>query len=176
MKKKLPSRTLVLGGANSGKSRWAEQHVAQYGRQKHYIATAQAFDTEMQDKIERHKVQRGLDWITHEAPLDVAAALALIPATDVVLLDCVTLWLSNHLLADHDLASTSSNLIAAITECPAPFIIVSNEVGQGVVPESKLGRTFRAAQGQLNQAIAEICDPVVLVMAGLPMALKGQLA
>jgi len=175
MKKKLPSQVLVLGGASSGKSLWAEMLTDSYGRTKHYIATAQAFDDEMRAKIEQHKVQRGTGWITHEAPQDVGSVLDGIPETDVVLLDCLTLWLSNQLLADADLDAACGRLIEAIHTCPAPVVMVSNEVGQGVVPESKLGRVFRSAQGRLNQRLAQICDPVVLVVAGLPLALKGDL-
>ncbi|WP_147125905.1 bifunctional adenosylcobinamide kinase/adenosylcobinamide-phosphate guanylyltransferase [Shimia ponticola] len=175
MKKKLPNRTLVLGGASSGKSLWAENLTNSYNLPKHYIATAQAFDDEMRAKIDQHKQQRGPNWVTHEAPFDVAAVLSTIPSTDVVLLDCLTLWLSNQLLAETDLEKTCEALISAISACPAPIIMVSNEVGQGVVPESRLGRAFRSAQGRLNQQLATLCDPVVVVMAGLPLALKGEL-
>lgn len=175
VKNSLPHRTLVLGGAASGKSLWAENLVNRFGRAKHYIATAQAFDAEMRAKIAAHQDQRGAGWTTCEAPLDVVAALAGVPRDAVVLLDCVTLWLSNHLLAESDLAAQTDNLHAALSACPAPMVVVSNEVGMGVVPDTSLGRRFRNAQGRLNQDLAQDSDLVVAVMAGLPMALKGQL-
>lgn len=179
MKKKLqpplPNRALVLGGASSGKSRWAEALTESYGLPKHYVATAQAFDDEMRDKIAAHVAQRGPGWTTHEAPLDLPGVLATVPDDAVLLLDCVSLWLSNQLLAGSDLGAQGAKLIAALRACGGPVVIVSNEVGQGVVPESALGRAFRNAQGRLNQDLAAICDPVVLVTAGLPLALKGAL-
>ncbi|MEO0486181.1 MAG: bifunctional adenosylcobinamide kinase/adenosylcobinamide-phosphate guanylyltransferase [Pseudomonadota bacterium] len=170
----LPARTLVLGGASSGKSAFAEGLVTATGRSRHYIATAQAFDDEMRAKIADHQAQRGPDWITHEAPFDLSAALVA-GAGEVVLLDCATLWLSNALLADQDMAAAQGTFLAAVRTCTAPLVIVSNEVGHGVVPDHKLGRVFRGAQGRLNQALAADCDLVVFVTAGLPQVLKGQL-
>ncbi|MEM1373908.1 MAG: bifunctional adenosylcobinamide kinase/adenosylcobinamide-phosphate guanylyltransferase [Pseudomonadota bacterium] len=175
MKKKLPSLTLVLGGAGSGKSRLAEQFVPATGCRRHYIATAQAFDAEMKDKIAAHQRQRGSGWITHEAAHDVAPALQAAEKEDVVLLDCATLWLSNQLLAARDLDVEATRFLQAVKACAAPLVVVSNEVGQGVVPEYKMGRAFRDAQGRLNQALAAEADLAVFVIAGLPQVLKGSL-
>lgn len=175
MKKSLPGLTLVLGGANSGKSAFAEALVTATGRPKHYVATAQAFDAEMTSKIAAHKAARGPDWTTHEAPLEVGPALRAPKAGEIMLLDCATLWLSNQLLAEHDLAEASETLLTGISGCPCPLVVVSNEVGQGVVPEYQLGRRFRSAQGYLNQALAGRSDLCVFVLAGLPLVLKGTL-
>ncbi|SLN45452.1 Bifunctional adenosylcobalamin biosynthesis protein CobP [Pseudoruegeria aquimaris] len=170
-----PRRTLVIGGASSGKSGWAETHVKQMDSRPFYIATAQAFDAEMEEKIRAHKMQRGTGWDTIEAPLAVAEVLSGLPEGRAALLDCATLWLTNHLLAEHDLAAEEAALLEAVDACRADLVIVSNEVGAGIVPENALARRFRAAQGRLNQRLAERCGRVVTVMAGLPLALKGGL-
>ncbi|MEL6959167.1 MAG: bifunctional adenosylcobinamide kinase/adenosylcobinamide-phosphate guanylyltransferase [Pseudomonadota bacterium] len=169
----LPKLTLVIGGACSGKSGYAESLCFQSGRSRVYIATAQAFDDEMREKILLHQAQRGENWRTIEAPLDVVAALDKASEEDVVLLDCATLWLSNALLAERDLDQMSNRLLQALAACPAPVIVVSNEVGQGVVPDTKLGRVFRTAQGRLNQRLAAQADTVIQVIVGLPQVLKG---
>jgi len=168
----LPHLTLVIGGANSGKSGHAEEICTQSGLERVYIATAQAFDEEMRHKISQHQKSRGTHWLTLEAPLDAASALASAGPDQVVLLDCATLWLSNHLLAGSDLEARSDELLDALKACAAPVVVVSNEVGQGVVPESSMGRAFRSAQGRLNQALAAQAAHVVAVMAGLPLVLK----
>ncbi|MCO4846905.1 MAG: bifunctional adenosylcobinamide kinase/adenosylcobinamide-phosphate guanylyltransferase [Yoonia sp.] len=173
--KHLPNLTLVLGGAASGKSAYAELLCTQSGRTKIYIATAQVFDDEMATKIAKHLDQRGTGWTTIEAPLDVASALTTAGDKDVVLVDCATLWLTNVILGDHDLDAQTDQFLTALLSCAAPVIIVSNEVGQGIVPDNALSRRFRNAQGQLNQDIAARADTVVAVMAGLPLALKGSL-
>ncbi|MEM6728776.1 MAG: bifunctional adenosylcobinamide kinase/adenosylcobinamide-phosphate guanylyltransferase [Pseudomonadota bacterium] len=173
MKNSLPLRTLVLGGASSGKSAHAEALVRATGRPRHYIATAQAFDAEMTAKIAAHRATRGPEWTTHEAPLDVVGPLASIPESDICLLDCATLWLSNQLLAERDLEAAMEDFLAAWRSCAAPLTVVSNEVGQGVVPEYAMGRRFREAQGRLNQALAREADHVAFVIAGLPTVLKG---
>ena len=169
----LPRLALVIGGARSGKSRLAEDLITHSTRPRHYIATAQAWDDEMRDRIARHRDDRGTGWTTIEAPLDLPAALARIPAEAAVLVDCATLWLSNHLLADHDLDLETTTLLAALTACPAPVVVVSNEVGWGIVPDNPLARRFRDAQGRLNQRIAAQAGLVIGVMAGLPIVLKG---
>ncbi len=168
----LPRLTLVLGGANSGKSALAEGLVAGTGRPRVYVATAQAFDAEMAAKIAAHRLARGDGWRTVEAPLDVAGPLAGCAAGDVVLLDCATLWLSNRMLADAP-GDAGDVLMAAIAGCPAPVVVVSNEVGQGVVPDTALGRAFRGEQGRLNQRLASAAGLAVLAVAGLPLVLKG---
>ena len=171
----LPSLSLVVGGARSGKSRLAERLVMASGRARHYIATAQAWDAEMTARIEAHQQDRGADWITHEAPREVAAVLENVPADHVVLLDCATLWLTNVVLAEADVAQECAGLLAALAACKAPVVVVSNEVGWGIVPDNALARAFRDHQGRLNQQIAGAAGLVVGVMAGLPMVLKGQL-
>lgn len=142
---------------------------------RRYIATAQAWDDEMRDRIALHRAQRGGGWITVESPLDVSVALSGALASEIVLVDCATLWLSNHLLAEADLAAQTDLLLRAIAACPAPVIVVSNEVGWSIVPENALARAFRDAQGRLNQHMAAQADLVVAVMAGLPLVLKGTL-
>lgn len=171
----LPGLTIVLGGAASGKSAFAEKLVTDTGRGRVYLATAQAHDDEMCEKINKHKEMRGNGWRTIEAPLDVGRELAAIAGDQAVLLDCATMWLSNHLLAENDPDEAEANLMAGLALCSAPVVVVSNEVGHSVVPESALGRQFREAQGRLNQKLAAQAGLVVNVIAGLPQVLKGQL-
>lgn len=171
----MPALSLILGGAASGKSLFAEALCTGHGGPRVYIATAQAFDAEMREKINRHKIQRGPDWHTVEAIVDVASALADCTADQIVLLDCATLWLTNVVLAEQDVTAAEDALLAALAACPAQVVIVSNEVGQGIVPESKLGRAFRNHQGRLNQKLAAQAGLVVNVIAGLPQVLKGAL-
>ncbi|SLN38329.1 bifunctional adenosylcobinamide kinase/adenosylcobinamide-phosphate guanylyltransferase [Roseisalinus antarcticus] len=173
--KTLQKLTLVLGGAASGKSAYAESLVTGTARPRVYIATAQAFDIEIERKIEVHRLSRGPNWTTVEAPTEVEHPLSQASDHDIVLLDCATLWLSNLLLSDADLEGAPARLCTALAACRAPVVVVSNEVGQGIVPEHAMGRTFREAQGRLNQAIAAEADLVVAVMAGLPLVLKGTL-
>lgn len=166
---------LVVGGARSGKSSFAEKLVSSAQKPRIYIATAQAWDAEMQARIARHKADRGGNWTTVEASLDLVGALAQVPADAVVLLDCATLWLTNHILGESDVEAEAQRLLAALTACAALVTVVSNEVGWGIVPDNALARRFRDAQGRLNQQIAARADLVVGVMAGLPMVLKGRL-
>jgi adenosylcobinamide kinase/adenosylcobinamide-phosphate guanylyltransferase len=165
----------VIGGARSGKSAFAENLITATGRRRIYIATAEAWDDEMRDRIATHRQDRGDGWTTVDAPLDLAGALATIPADAAVLVDCATLWLTNHMLAEHDLAMETDRLLASLATCAAPVVVVSNEVGWGIVPDNALARRFRDAQGRLNQRMAAQADLVVGVMAGLPFALKGRL-
>lgn len=171
----LPRLTLVLGGAASGKSAFAEGLVARASESRLYLATAEAHDAEMRAKLDRHRARRGPEWRTIEAPRDPGAALGTARAQEVVLLDCATMWLSNHLLSDSDLAQAEAALFDALTRCDAPVVVVSNEVGLSVVPENALARRFQTAQGALNQRLAARADLVVNVIAGLPQALKGHL-
>ena len=171
----LPRLTLVLGGAASGKSAFAEGLVLRSGRAPVYLATAEALDAEMRGKVKRHRARRGAEWRTIEAPRDPGAALAAVTAAEAVLLDCATMWLSNHLLAGGDLDAAEAALLSALDACAAPVAVVSNEVGHSVVPENALARRFRNAQGKLNQRLAARAGLVVLVVAGLPMPLKGAL-
>jgi len=170
----LPALSLVLGGAASGKSAYAEALVRSRSGTRVYLATAQGFDAEMRAKIAGHRAARADDgWRTVEAPLDLAGALAGVGAGDTVLLDCATLWLSNVMLEGGDWQVAATGLIAALAACPAPVVVVSNETGQGVVPDNRLARSFRAAQGGLNQQLAARAGYVAVVMAGLPLVLKG---
>lgn len=169
----LPPLSLVTGGARSGKSAFAERLVRLAPAPHGYIATAEAWDDEMRDRIARHRQDRGPDWHTIEAPLDLPGALA--QAQGAVLIDCATLWLTNHLLAGHDPDAAAAALLATLGRHPAPIVIVSNEVGWGIVPDNALARRFRDAQGRLNQQLAARADLVVAVIAGLPLALKGNL-
>lgn len=171
----LPGLTLVIGGAASGKSAQAEALVRRQGGQRVYIATAQAFDDEMRAKIAAHQRMRAGDgWRTVEAPFDVVGALERLSEREVVLLDCATFWLTNLMLAERDWRPEADRLIAALLACPAPVVVVSNETGQGIVPENALARAFREAQGRLNQQLAEKAGLVMAVMAGLPLVLKGE--
>lgn len=167
--------TLILGGASSGKSNIAERLCLAQQTPRTYIATAQVYDDEMRLKVDQHRVERGPDWHTIEAPLDVVSTLKDVPSGQVVLLDCLTMWLTNQLLNDADIEAQTRGLIDALKACASPVVMVSNEVGQGIVPENALARRFRIAQGQLNRAIAAEAGCVVGVMAGLPFALKGVL-
>ncbi|MCC7045136.1 MAG: bifunctional adenosylcobinamide kinase/adenosylcobinamide-phosphate guanylyltransferase [Alphaproteobacteria bacterium] len=168
----LPYLTLVLGGARSGKSRYAEALVADSERGCTYIATAQALDDEMRQRIAEHRTRRPAHWATIEAPIDLPAALSGHAPDRVLLVDCLTLWLSNILLAERDIAADGDALVAALEACAAPVVCVSNEVGLGIVPDNALARAFRDAQGQLNQRVAAIADRVVLMTAGLSLVLK----
>lgn len=162
--------TLVLGGARSGKSRFAESLAREHGGPRTYIATAEPFDAEMRQRIARHRDQRAGDgWQTLEAPLDPAAIL---PRDGLVLLDCVTVWLGNLMHHERDLPAEVAKFCAALEACPAEVILVSNEVGSSIVPENAMARRFRDEQGRANQQLAGIADSVFLVVAGLPLKLK----
>jgi adenosylcobinamide kinase/adenosylcobinamide-phosphate guanylyltransferase len=170
----LQSLSLILGGASSGKSAYAEGLCAASGRPRAYLATAEARDAEMAARIARHRAARGGGWRNVEAPRDAAGALRGARPEEVVLLDCATLWLSNVMLdGGADLGAEVEGLLAALAACRAPCVVVSNEVGLGIVPDTALGRRFRDAQGALNQRIAARAGLVVLVAAGLPLVLKG---
>jgi adenosylcobinamide kinase/adenosylcobinamide-phosphate guanylyltransferase len=163
--------TLVLGGARSGKSRFAENLARQHGGLRTYIATAEAFDDEMRQRIAKHREQRAGDgWVTIESTLDPASVL---PRDGLVLLDCVTVWLGNLMHHGRDLRAEVAKLCAALEVCPAEVILVSNEVGLSIVPENAMARRFRDEQGLANQALAEIADNVYFIAAGLPLKLKG---
>ncbi len=171
----LPDLTLVFGGASSGKSRFAEDLACSGGTSRLYIATARAWDDEMRAKIECHRAGRGPGWRTVEEPVEVARVLTDRPRDHVALLDCATLWLSNILASGEDLPSRRDELLAALASEGGPVIVVSNEVGMGIVPDNRQSREFRDAQGQLNRRIAELADLVVFVAAGLPLPMKGSL-
>ena len=167
----VPARiTLILGGARSGKSAFAES-LMPAGVDVFYIATAEARDDEMTSRIATHQQRRGSSWITIEAPLNLVDALSTLKQTPT-LLDCLTLWLSNLMEADRDIDQEIKHLTACLNEIPGPVVIVSNELGQGIVPDNALARRFRDHAGRLNQAVAAVADQVYFVTAGIPTQLK----
>jgi adenosylcobinamide kinase/adenosylcobinamide-phosphate guanylyltransferase len=171
----LPERghlTFLLGGARSGKSSHAEQLATSFPSPWAYIATAQAYDDEMTERIATHRLRRGEGWETIDAPLDLAGAIARVPDGCPLLVDCLTLWLSNHMLAEHDVEHECGLLEAQLANPRGPWFVVSNEVGLGIVPDNALARRFRDAAGRLNQRIAARADRVLFMVAGLPMQVK----
>lgn len=172
----LPKRTFVLGGAASGKSAWAENALLASDLPLTYIATGRVLDAEMQVRVDYHIERRTDRWRSVEAPKCLSGALGSLSAQDGVLIDCATMWLTNHMLDDADISQQQTALLKTLAECKAQnIVIVSNETGQGIVPENALARRFREAQGRLNIALAAQADLVVQVVAGLPLALKGKL-
>ena len=178
MKKKT---LLVLGGARSGKSRYAEQRVMEVPSPWTYLATAQAFDDEMVRRIADHRARRSTDWQTVECPFDLATAVATHAiAGRAVLVDCLTLWLSNLLIGgtdidadvDADVDAGIDRLVESVTAASGLLVLVSNEVGLGIVPDNALARRFRDQTGWLHQRLATLCDEVVLMVAGIPMRVK----
>jgi adenosylcobinamide kinase / adenosylcobinamide-phosphate guanylyltransferase len=166
-------RTLVLGGARSGKSRYAQSLITALPPPWIYLATAEAHDAEMAERIAMHRAERGERWETIEVPHQLAQSITKAPPTNPLLIDCLTLWLSNRVLAEADIASETRELESALARRPGPIVLVSNEVGSGIVPDNALARRFRDLQGQLNQSIAARADRVVLLVAGLPLIVKG---
>jgi len=166
--------TLVLGGARSGKSRMAESLVTAHAAPWTYIATAQAFDSEMRERIGQHRADRAPGWVTVEEPTDLGAALSAANAQGrPILVDCLTLWLTNLMLADHDIAVETARLLELLPDLRVPTVMVGNEVGLGIVPDNRMSRLFRDHAGRLHQDIARIADHVLFMAAGLPMILKG---
>jgi adenosylcobinamide kinase/adenosylcobinamide-phosphate guanylyltransferase len=164
---------LVLGGARSGKSRYASELAQDSGLAPLLIATAQALDEEMAARIKRHQAERDEGWSLVEEPLNLAAQISA-RARDgrIIVIDCLTLWLSNVMLAGRDWSSMLEGLALTLEKAQGPVILVSNEVGLGIVPDTPLGRDFRDAQGRVNQRLAQSCDRVILMSAGLPLQLK----
>jgi len=170
----LPPLILVLGGARSGKSRYAERLVEAAAAAGTYCATAEAGDAEMAARIAAHRSRRGAFWRTVEAPLALAATIrAEADPERPLLIDCLTLWLSNLMMAGAPVDEEFATLRMALRDAAGPIVLVANEVGLGLVPETPLGRDFRDAAGRLNQEIAALADRVVFVAAGLPLVLKG---
>jgi adenosylcobinamide kinase/adenosylcobinamide-phosphate guanylyltransferase len=164
--------TLVLGGARSGKSRYAESLIAAMPPPWSYVATAEAGDAEMAERIAAHRARRGSNWQTIEAPHDLPVAVRTSQGRPV-LVDCLTLWLSNLMQAERDIAGEIESLAAVLPRIEAPVVLVANEVGSGIVPENAMARAFRDHAGRLNQEMAALADHVVLVVAGLPLVLKN---
>jgi adenosylcobinamide kinase / adenosylcobinamide-phosphate guanylyltransferase len=165
--------TLVTGGARSGKSRYAESLITALPPPWVYVATAEAGDAEMAMRIAEHRKRRGPSWTIIEAPHELVGAFSHIDEAAPVLVDCLTLWLSNRLLADADLEKETESVADAFTRRSGPVVLVTNEVGSGIVPDNALVRRFRDAQGRLNQRMAALANRVVLVVAGLPLVVKG---
>jgi adenosylcobinamide kinase / adenosylcobinamide-phosphate guanylyltransferase len=168
----LPPLTLVLGGARSGKSRFAEELIEQAGQPALYLATAEPHDDEMRARIAAHRARRGGLWTTIEEPVEIVNAL-LAETARPVLIDCLTLWLSNLMGAQRDIGFEIERLLAVLPRLKAPVVMVANEVGLGIVPENVLAREFRDHAGRLNQGVARLAQRVVFMAAGLPLALKG---
>lgn len=163
---------LITGGARSGKSRIAEAETLRFAMPAIYIATAEARDDEMRARIAEHQSRRGDGWTTRAAPLDLVGALDATDGAGPRLVDCLTLWLSNLMLSGHDWRQAGQGLAAALPHQRDPVVIVTNEVGAGIVPDNVLAREFRDAAGQLNQWIAGAADDVYLVVAGQPLKVK----
>ena len=163
---------LITGGARSGKSRRAEARAQSFPGKPVYIATAEGFDHEMRERIAKHRARRSDGWIEHETPLELVAALNATDGSGARLIDCLTLWLSNLMHAERDWEREGSLLADALGRQKSPVVLVTNEVGLGIVPDNALARQFRDAAGFLNQMIARVADEVEFVVAGLPMRVK----
>lgn len=171
----LPQTMLVLGGARSGKSRFAEEQALASGLAPFYLATGRALDDEMRERIDKHRERRGKAWETVEEPLALADAVlqTALPGR-ILLVDCLTLWITNLMMADVDVLRECESLIAALDRIRAPIVFVSNEVGLGIVPEDAMARQFRDLAGTVNQRMAKRCETVWFVASGLPLKLKPQ--
>jgi len=166
--------TFVLGGARSGKSSYAEKLVEGSGLQPIYLATGRAFDTEMENRISVHRNSRGDEWQTVEEPLDLVGALQKHAGHDrFVLVDCLTLWITNLMMAEQNIAAETETLVAALPQLSGQVVFVSNEVGLSIVPENRMAREFRDHAGFLHQAVASVADEVYFIAAGLPLKMKG---
>jgi adenosylcobinamide kinase/adenosylcobinamide-phosphate guanylyltransferase len=170
----LGGATLVLGGARSGKSTFAERLVRESGLSPVYVATGQAFDGEMRERISLHRERRGAEWRTIEEPLDLRAVLlAEASPANAVLVDCLTLWTTNLMMAEADVAKAFDELAAALSLLEGPVVFVSNEVGLGIVPDNAMARAFRDHAGRINQMVAAAARQVYFIAAGLPLVLKS---
>ena len=165
-------KTLIIGGAASGKSQYAENLLKNSKQEKLYLASANIYDKEMQAKIEKHRLRRGDDWTTITEPLNAADKIAKLNKQQIMLFDCATMWLTNHFLAENDIHSEIELLIDTMNNSSGSIITVTNEVGAGIIPENSMAREFREIQGDLNQRLAASAIHVVQVIAGLPLTLK----
>src|SRR6185312_460969 len=163
---------LITGGARSGKSTRAETRARAFAGRPVYVATAEALDAEMHERIAKHRLRRGNEWLERETPLEVAAALLETDGGGARLVDCLTLWLSNLIHAERDWEKEATLLLEALSRQRSPVVLVTNEVGLGIVPDNALARRFRDAAGILNQMVAQAADEVEFVVAGLPMRMK----
>lgn len=166
----------ITGGARSGKSSFAQGLAEKYGKRIVFLATADAGDREMKKRIARHKAERPAHWTTVEEPVDLVAAVQTLPPdTDAVLIDCLTLWISNLMMAGRDeegILSECERLAAALARAPFTAVLVSNEVGAGIVPENKLARAFRDTAGRANQIMARASEQAFALISGCPVKLK----
>lgn len=166
--------TLVLGGARSGKSRFAENLVLETGKRPLYIATAEAQDDEMRQKIRKHRQRRDAGWRTLEVPLDLIRGINNESGENrAILVDCLTMWLTNLMIYERDIGTQYDALVCLLREARSDIVMVANEVGLGIVPEHRLAREFRDYAGRLNQAVAAVAGRVYFIAAGLPLKLKG---
>ena len=163
---------LITGGARSGKSRHAEARARAFPGRPVYIATAEALDAEMAERIAKHRARRGDEWIEREVPLDLTQALIETDGGGARLVDCLTLWLSNLLHAERDWSQAVSDLAHSLSRLRSPVVLVTNEVGLGIVPDNALARAYRDASGHMNQTVARVAGEVAFVIAGLPLKLK----
>jgi adenosylcobinamide kinase/adenosylcobinamide-phosphate guanylyltransferase len=163
---------LITGGARSGKSVRAEARARAFAGPPVYLATAEALDAEMSERIAQHRARRGPEWIARDVPLELAQALIETDGAGARLVDCLTLWLSNLMHAERDVVQETSRLAKALAGQKSPVVLVTNEVGLGIVPDNALARRFRDAAGVMNQTIASVADEVEFVVAGLPMRVK----
>lgn len=168
----LPKLTFILGGARSGKSAYAEKLAGEHPAPRTYIATAQGFDDEMRQRISEHQRRRGANWVTVEAPLGLVAVLRGAAPGHPILVDCLTIWLTNVMLAGLPVEPAINELLEELPAIPGPCIMVSNEVGLGIVPENALARSFRDYAGRLHQRVAAQADRVIFMVAGYPMVVK----
>lgn len=169
-----PGTVLVLGGARSGKSAFAERLVVESGLERHYVATGRAWDEEMVERIAHHRATRGEGWTTHEVPLDLVDALKPVDQADnIILIDCLTLWVTNLMMEGRDMPAEFAALADHVERAAATLVIVTNEVGLGIVPENRMAREFRDHAGRLHQSIAAKAREVYFVAAGLPLKMKG---
>lgn len=166
--------SFVLGGARSGKSRFSEELALTCGLERHYIATSQIFDEEMRARIAQHRMQRGEGWVTHEEPRYLTDVLSDVARPDrIVLVDCLTLWITNLMMAEVDVEAEGKALVDSLAQLPGPVIFVSNEVGLGIVPDNRMARAFRDHAGRLHQRLAAAADEVFFIAASLPLKMKG---
>ena len=166
--------TLVIGGARSGKSGFALSGASAVNGNKAYVATAQAFDEEMKERIEKHRRERSSDWQTFEEPLALSGLLNKIGTEyDAIIVDCLTLWLSNQMMKNRDVMPEFEKFLSSIKSCRGHIFLVSNEVGMGIVPGDAMSRRFRDLAGTINRRMAETADTVFLVTAGIPLKIKG---
>ncbi len=165
--------TFIIGGARSGKSGFAEKNAVSFKGERAYIATATALDDEMKERIDKHKKERSGKWDTFEEPVEIAPLIKELSGRyDVILLDCLTLWLSNMFQNEANIEGEIEKLTSTLENIKSPIFIVSNETGMGIVPDNPLARKFRDMSGIMNQKVAFVADEVYMVVAGIPMRIK----